>query len=216
MKRLFWRALPLVCLVASPAGAGGYFSGEKGARVAGRAGAFTARADDIMAVQYNPAGLSKVDGTLIQLGNRFSYNAYEFTRRPTVDWGNLSNNVPPYVTFETVENATPWQALDPLLGVASNFGLKDWGFALAAYAPAGIARQRFPAKGGQRYMMVNREAIILNYSASAAWQYHELFGVGASLQWIAVPNIRYSLIIDGNGVGDEANTTVYGDRIVTG
>jgi long-chain fatty acid transport protein len=198
VKYLVWLALPLVVSAARPALAGGYFSGEKGARVAGRAGAVTAKADDIMAVAYNPAGLSDIDTTLIQVGNRFSYNAYSFTRKPTLDWGTLEDGVPPYVTFDEVENDTPWQVLDPLLGVATNFGLKDWGFALAAYAPAGIARERYPEDGGQRYMMVEREAIILNYSLSAAWQYEKTFGVGASLQWIAVPNLRYSLVIDGN------------------
>jgi long-subunit fatty acid transport protein len=198
VKRVGWLAASLAATVASPALAGGYFSGEKGARVAGRAGAVTAKADDIMAVAYNPAGLSDIGETLIQVGNRFSYNAYEFTRKPTLDWGTLENGVPPYVSFATVENETPWQALDPLLGVATNFGLKDWGFALAVYAPPGIARQRYPQGGGQRYMMVEREAIILNYSLSAAWQYRKMFGVGASLQWIAVPKLDYSLVIDGN------------------
>jgi len=186
-------------MVASPALAGGYFSGEKGARVAGRAGAFTAKADDVMAVAYNPAGLTHTDGTLIQIGNRFSYNAYSFTRKPTLDWGDLDNGVPPYVEFETVENETPWQALDPLAGVVFRpKALKDWGFALVAYAPPGVAKQRFPVDGGQRYMMVSREATILNYSVSAAWKYHDLFGVGASFQVIAVPKLRYSLVIDGN------------------
>ncbi|HEX6277381.1 MAG TPA: outer membrane protein transport protein [Polyangiaceae bacterium] len=203
MKHLVWLAVPLTATVASTALAGGYFSGEKGARVAGRAGAVTAKADDIMAVQYNPAGLSDVGTTLIQVGNRFSYNAYSFTRKPTLDWGTLENGVPPYVTFDEVENDTPWQVLDPLVGVATNFGLNDWGFAFAVYAPPGIAHERYPEDGGQRYMMVEREAIILNYSLSAAWQYRKTFGVGASLQWIAVPKLRYSLVVDGHGMGND-------------
>ncbi len=197
-------AFLLVVTAAPSARAGGYFSGEKGARVAGRAGAYTAKADDIMAVQYNPAGLSDVETTLIQIGNRFSYNSYEFERRPTLDWGAIDNGVPPYVEFDAVENETPWQLLDPLVGVATNFGLKNWGFALAAYAPPGIAKQRFPIDGGQRYMMVEREATILNYSLSAAWQYEKVFGVGLSLQAVVVPNVRYSLIIEGHGMGDSA------------
>jgi long-chain fatty acid transport protein len=204
LRHLAWLAVPLTATVASTALAGGYFSGEKGARVAGRAGAVTAKADDVMAVHYNPAGLSDVGTTLIQVGNRFSYNAYSFTRKPTLDWCNTENCVPPYVTFDEVENDTPWQVLDPLVGVATNFGLKDWGFAFAAYAPAGIAHQRYPEDGGQRYMMVEREATILNYSLSAAWQYRNMFGVGASLQWIAVPNLSYSLVVEGHGMGNAA------------
>ena len=53
---------------------GGYYSGILGARASGRAGAFTAAADDATAVSYNPAGLAKVDGTLVHIGNAFSYN----------------------------------------------------------------------------------------------------------------------------------------------
>jgi long-chain fatty acid transport protein len=197
--------LSLVATAASPAYAAGYFMGEKGAHAAGRAGAFTAKADDIMAVAYNPAGLSDVGTTLIQVGNRFSYNSYEFTRKPTLDWGNTQNGVPPYVTFDTVENEVPWQALDPLVGVATNFGLKDWGFAFAIFSPPGVSKMRFPIDGGQRYMMVEREALIVNYNLSAAWEYQKLFGVGLTFQVVAVPSLEYSLVIDGYGMTDPDN-----------
>jgi long-subunit fatty acid transport protein len=189
-----------LCLAATAASlahaAGGYYTGTKGARASGRAGAFTVKADDLSAVALNPAGLSRLDTTLIHGGNRFSYNAHVFTRAPTLDWGNLEGGVPPYVEFAPARNQRPWQLLDPLLGVASNLGLKDWGFALAAYAPAGIAEQEYPVDGGQRYMMVSREVMMLNYTASAAWKYRELFGVGATLQWIHVPRLTYALVID--------------------
>jgi long-chain fatty acid transport protein len=190
---------------AWPAHAAGYFSGSKGARAAGRAGAFTARADDLSAVVFNPAGLARLEGNIVQIGGRFSYNAMSFTRDPTLDWGQLQNGVPPYVEFATVHNQQPWQLLDPLLGFASNLGLRDWGFALAAYAPAGIGRIAFPVGGGQRYMMVSREAAILNYSASAAWKLRDRFGVGVSLQWIHVPRLTYSLVVDGNPFGGQVN-----------
>jgi long-subunit fatty acid transport protein len=109
------------------------------------------------------------------------------------------------VEFATVENQRPWQVLDPLVGVGSNLGLQDWGFALAAYAPAGVAAQEFPVDGGERYMMVSREVVILNYCATAAWGYEDVFGVGASLQWIHVPRLRYALVIDGTVLSRTAN-----------
>jgi long-chain fatty acid transport protein len=189
----------LVCATCSlPALAAGYFNGAKGARAAGRAGAFTARADDLSAVSFNPAGLSHVEGTLIQVGNRFSYNAHSYQRAPTLDWGDTDSGIPRYVEFAEVANEEPWQLLDPIVGVASKLGLRDWTFALAAFAPAGVAREVYPIGGGQRYMMVHREAIILNYSASAAWQFRKTFGLGGSLQWIAVPKLEYALVIDGS------------------
>ncbi|HEY3495489.1 MAG TPA: outer membrane protein transport protein [Polyangiaceae bacterium] len=197
----FVSTLSLVTATALPAFAGGgYFSGTKGARAAGRGGAFTAKADDLSAVAFNPAGLAHIGTTLIQVGNRFSYNSHSYTRAPTLDWGGAqdSGGIPRYVEFDEVDNGEPWQLLDPLLGITTNFGLKDWQFALAAYAPAGVSKEEYPVEGGQRYMMVSREAQILNYSLSAAWKLRELFGVGASLQWIAVPKLKYSLIIDGD------------------
>ena len=189
----------------------GYFSGTLGARAAGRAGAFVAKADDITAVSVNPAGLAKLaslanpNGTLVQLGNQLSHNAYAFTRAPTLDYGHLQNGQPPLVTFDRARNARPWQALDPFIGVASNLGLKDWGFALSAFAPPGVGRQSFPVSGGQRYMMVDREAVILTYAASVAWKHREDFGVGATLEWIHVPRLKYSLVIDGSPFSMAAN-----------
>ena len=184
---------------------GGYFTGSKGARATGRAGAFVAKADDLMAVQFNPAGLAKLDGTLLQIGNRFSYNAFSYTRASTLDYGNVMNGVAPLVQFSQVSNSQPWQLLDPLLGVASNLGLKGWGFALAAYAPPGISRESFPVGGGQRYMMVSREAAILAYTASAAYRHEDKFGLGVTLQWIHVPRLTYSLVIDGSPFAGAAN-----------
>ena len=164
---------------------GGYYSGTLGAKATGRAGAFAARADDLSAVSHNPAGLANIDTTLIEFGNQTSYNAYSFTRAPTYDYAveHQVNGTAPLITFDKVSNSKPWQPAVPMLGVASRLGLKDWAFALAAYAPPGISRLSFPLfdltsntlengqHDGQRYMMIDREAVILKYVASAAWKY---------------------------------------------
>jgi len=201
--------------IAAPALAdGGYYSGALGARAAGRGGAFVARADDVTAVAINPAGLATVDGTIFEVGNQFSYNAYGFTRAPTADYGNVQNGVAPTVVFDTVHNGTPGQLADPFIGVASNLGLRDWGFAVAAFAPPGISREQFPESGGQRYLMVNREAIILDYAISAAWKFRDVFGVGATLEWITVPRLVYSLVINGNPAPGAANPVSSMDDIV--
>ncbi len=185
-------------LSSSPAFAdGGYYAGSKGARAAGRAGAFTVKADDVMASAYNPAGLARIERGLVQIGNRFSYNAASFERAATLDWGNPRAGVPPYVEFAKVENEAPWQLLEPLLGVTSNLGLDDFGFGLTVYAPPGIGKQRFPVSGGQRYMMVSREAQIIDYSGSVAWRYGDVFGLGASLEWLYLGKLDYQLVLDG-------------------
>ena len=185
----------VTCFVGQAFAEGGYYGGLLGSRAAGRGGAFTARADDITAVAYNPAGLAKIGGTLIQVGDAFSYNAASFTRATTRDWGAADG---PTVAFAKVNNQKPWQYLDPLLGAASNLGLPGWGFALAAYAPPGIASEQFPVNGGERYMMVSRDVQMLNYAASVAWRYGEIFGLGVSLQSIYLRKMSYSLVIDGD------------------
>jgi len=196
-------------LAATAQADGGYYSGVKGARAAGRAGAFTAKADDVSAVGINPAGLANIGTTLIQVGNRFSYNEHTFTRNPTLDWRDTDS--PPYVTFPQVKNSAPWQVLDPLVGVATNFGLENWGFAFAAYSPAGVARESYSQSGGQRYMMVRRNAQLIDYSVSAAWKFKDLFGVGASLVWIAVPTLDYSLVVNASPFAGQNATGVQGE-----
>jgi long-subunit fatty acid transport protein len=178
---------------------GGYYAGTLGAHASGRGGAVVASTDGPAAAAYNPAGLAKVDGIVIQLGNTASYNGYSFTRAPTDDWGDLdqSTGQPIRKTFAPAKNGKPWQALDPLVGIASNLGRKDLGVGLAVFAPPGISRLDFPRDGGQRYMMISREAMILEYVAALAWKYQDRFGIGASAQWIHVPRLNYSLVVDG-------------------
>jgi long-subunit fatty acid transport protein len=201
--------LALVCALAgyasSAAASGGYFAGTKGARSGGRAGAFVAKADDVTAAVVNPAGLAHLRGSTVQVGNRFSYNAFSYERATTLDHGNEQGGVAPEVEFDRVENDKPFQLLDPLVGAATDFGLPNFGFALFAYAPPGVSRMEFPVDGGQRYMMVKREAIILDYSASAAFKYQDLFGVGLTLSWIHVPRLTYSLVIDATTAPGDAN-----------
>lgn len=200
---------------------GGYYSGTLGARATGRAGAFAAKADDLTAVSFNPAGLANLETTFVEVGNQASHNAYSYTRARTYDYADghqdPTTGAAPLVTFDRVSNQKPWQAAVPMLGMASKLGLEDWGFALAVYAPPGISRLAFPLlpltsataengrHDGQRYMMIDREAIILKYVASAAWKYGDHFGIGATAEWIHVPRLNYSLMIDGSATFQAAN-----------
>ena len=186
---------------------GGYYGGALGARAAGRSGAFVARADDPTAIHYNPAGLADISGTIVMVGNRVSYNGYSFTRAPTADWGMVPPDATsaPIANFSKVSNQTPWQGLEPMALVASNLGLRDFGFALGAFPAPGASKLDYPLSGGQRYMMLSREAIILNVAGSAAWKYHDVFGVGATLEWITVPRLNYTLVVEGSPFQQTAN-----------
>lgn len=191
-------ALIVVAAAAAPARAdGGYYTGAVGPRAAGRGGAFVARADDVTATGINPAGLTEIEETTFQIGNQLATYGYDFTRAPTVDYGS-TQSPPPTVTFAKVSNGTPWQAVLPFFGGVTRLGLRDWAFAAALYAPPGISREQFPPDGGQRFMMVDREALILKGDLSVAWRFRDLFGVGLTVEWIGVPRLDYSLMINGN------------------
>ena len=118
------------------------------------------------------------------VGNRFSYNGYSYTRAPTLDWGDAPGGAPPTVVFDRGHaTARRGRPLEPLLA----WSRRTWACATSASRCArrsrrpGASQYNFPpGGGGQRYMMLGREAIILNYTASAAWKFRDVFGVGAT------------------------------------
>lgn len=181
-------------LVSSSAAAGGYFIGPIGGQAVGRGGAFTAKANDLSAAYYNPAGFALIKGTRLQLDNKFSYNTVEFQREPVFDGRSMTT-----VTFAPVTNTPKFQPLDPLLGVATDFGLSDFAFALVAYANSGISKMTFPESGSQRYMMTERNGLIVNYSLNAAWRPIPKLSVGVNAQVVAVPELSYQLVVNGGG-----------------
>lgn len=183
-------------LVGPPrwASAAGYYAGPVGTKAAGRGGAFVARADDLTAAIYNPAGLVHLRSPLgIQLENKASYSSFAFTRDPTRD-GLASSS--PLISFNPSENEARLRLAGPLLGVASNLGLRNWAFALVAYTPSGASKAQFPEGGGQRYLLVAKDIVVINSSLSAAWQALERLAFGVSAQVISVPSIKYQLVID--------------------
>jgi hypothetical protein len=65
----FMRSLIIGCLLVAPtvAHAGGYYTLDSGIRAIGRGMAFTAGADDLSAQYYNPAALTRIDRTTLEL-----------------------------------------------------------------------------------------------------------------------------------------------------
>lgn len=179
--------------------AAGYYTGPIGARAVGRAGAFVARADDLSAAFYNPAGFARLHGNLVQLDNKLGYGTLSYTRQAT--WNAEPPNDPrdePPTPFDPVRNAEPWRLLGPLLGIGSDLGLRDWGFALVVYTPSNSSTMGYPLYGGQRYMMVNREALMFNTALSAAWTPVDKLSIGISAQALTAPSIVYELVVDAN------------------
>ena len=152
----------------------------------GRAGAFVARADDPTAVAYNPAGLAKIGGTdrsWSATGSRTTATRTRARRRWTGATPAERHGAERYVRQGAQRQAVAGA------GAAARASPRTWACATGAsrWRPSrrpGEPSRRgdFPLDGGQRYMMLSREAIILNYTATAAWKYHDLFGVGVTLR----------------------------------
>src|SRR5258706_8663567 len=70
----------LLSLAPSAAFAGGYELLGNGTVALGRGTAFTAKADDATAVEYNVAGLARQRGTRLLIDGKLNFNTYEFTR----------------------------------------------------------------------------------------------------------------------------------------
>ncbi|MDY0060854.1 MAG: outer membrane protein transport protein [Myxococcota bacterium] len=187
-------------LLGGTAGAAGFDLPILGPVAAGRGGAVTAGTADLTAVDANPALLFRVEGTdtLVVWGPIF--NQLRYRRLPLYDWTWASSTqAPPTVQYPQIGNQTGAFPLGNLfVGAASDFGLADWTFAVAAYGPAAEGNNNFPADGPQRYMIVQREVMAAFYSFSAAWQPRADLALGLSLQYVDVSLLRIQEVADAN------------------
>ncbi|MFN3200460.1 MAG: OmpP1/FadL family transporter [Bradymonadia bacterium] len=137
-----WVTVAMTLTMASPVWANGFNTEypDNGARALGRAGAFTAKADDPTAIYYNPAGLA-LQGPGLRL--TVSANIVDLTHRFTPA---ATEDVVPRtrIEFETAEQNAP-AFIAPF--IAGQFGfeeLPDWGFGFGIYGPAAHGNHRFP------------------------------------------------------------------------
>jgi long-chain fatty acid transport protein len=177
---------------------------DNGGRALGRAGAFTARADDPTAVYYNPAGLTKLEGehllvsaNVLSLDHTFSpadRTATRGARRITLEFADVEQQVSafvaPFLAWQFDVDTLP--ALD---------------FGLALYGPAANGHRKFAdqlrpvratdARGedatrfvaGARAdtlvpngMLVESELAQIFPTAAVAWRVRPDLSLGVSLQ----------------------------------
>jgi long-chain fatty acid transport protein len=170
------RLLPPLCLLPLTAGvahAAGYYATDIGVRAFGRAGAFVARADDGTAAWYNPAGFADQDGTRLHLDAGFVRQSIFFQR--TDELGNATGFNP------QGNSAAP--RLIPFLGISSNFGLKNFTFALSGYGPNG-RKLDYPAAGPGRYSLIDTNVAEAFAQLSVAWRPHPTLAIGAAFRYV--------------------------------
>ncbi len=194
--------------LAHPAAfAGGMEWPDNGTRSMGRAGAFTAKADDPTAIVLNPAGLGfqrgyslTFDGNLTQQ-NVCVQRAGTYPGQP----GPYSYSGQPYP--EVCRNLKGVFYI-PMVAAAFDFGLKNWTFAIGGYGPHAVGRREFPmsvtvqdpdgrnvrAPGPTRYDVENLNVVVLFFTFAAAYRPVEWLSIGAALQ-IVYADVDYSVFV---------------------
>jgi len=188
----------LAGLSSSQAFGSGFYFGDNGATALVQGGAFTAQADDLSAMQYNPAGLAQKKGFGFLLDGQLLNHSVTFLRQdPGFDPANPSTLV------NTVSNSGGAFLL-PMAGISYGFavGPRTITFALGAYGPPSVGRYQFPepnytersASGAlspdprrtspQRYTLINNDILIYYPTLSVAFEVHPKFMVGASFQLV--------------------------------
>ena len=176
----------VLLLVGIQARAGGFEFPTNGTAALGRGGAFTALADDLVCLQYNPAGLIKIPGTNVYLGNNMSNFDITYT---AVDLeGNVQN---------PVSNTAGLFWLAPFIAASSDFGLEDFTFSLGVYGPSAYGKSSFDEEGPQRYMLIGTDIVMVNYTLAAAYRISDRIGVGLSLHWVDLRKARFSMYVNG-------------------
>ncbi|MHB8873993.1 MAG: OmpP1/FadL family transporter [Myxococcaceae bacterium] len=190
------RAVLFFLVASSPALGSGFYFGENGTKALSQGGAFAGQADDLTAIQHNPAGLAQQEGYGFLLDVQLLRHDVSFLRKD-----------PGGVTFSgtnQIQNA-PGAFLLPNLGVG--YGTQLWNrrftFAFGVYGPPSVGKYGYPAPNyadkdpttgryvnnprkwaPQRYGLIENDVIILYPSLSAGYEVHPMVSFGASVQYV--------------------------------
>ncbi len=129
MHKRLMVALIVLVLGTSLALGSGYSIYEQGAKAMAMSGAFTAQANDVTAIFYNPAGLTQLKGFNLSVGTTLIFPKSAFTGPTDID-PNLYNELEDQTFFPSTFYAS-YQVNDQLalgLGFFTPFGLgTNWG-----------------------------------------------------------------------------------------
>jgi len=122
---LLFVVMAMLMLAAGPAAAGGFRIPEAGAKAMGFGNAFVGMADDPSAVQFNPAGVTQLEGNRIQVGVTSVTTSNDYTdpggTKTAAEEGNF---FPPSFYYTNHLGEGQWWIG---LGVTAPFGLgTDW------------------------------------------------------------------------------------------
>ncbi len=202
-------SLLLFSLTATLAHASGFYFGDNGAKAMLQGGAFTAQADDLSAMQHNPAGLSQLAGFSFLADANFMNNQVTFWRQDT-GWNvGAPSNLMEKVS-RSGSNFLPGSTLflSPMFGASYGFSLFGRTFTVGAgvFAPPAVGLNEYAAPdytldptstpsnpkylknpkrfAPNRYMLVKQDIIIAFPTLSLAYDIHPRVQAGVSLQLV--------------------------------
>jgi long-chain fatty acid transport protein len=170
MKRnvtLILAAAAMLMLAAGPAAAGGFRIPEAGAKAMGFGNAFVGMADDPSAVQFNPAGMTQLDGNRIQAGVTSVTTQNEYT-----DLGG------------TTTSAEDGNFLPPSMYYTNHLGEGQWWIGLGVTAPFGLGTEW--DVDSFRYVVTETMIEMVKINPSAAYRVNDQWSLGFGLDYYSV------------------------------
>ena len=154
--------------VAPAARASGPLLFQHGARGAAQAGALTARADQPLAITYNPAAIARLEGLQFELGLDFTSprDDYKSDTGAFAQDHFIGQTPAIYLTYKLPEDYYPW---------AFGIGIDSPVWYLADWKPA-----LFPG----RFLTSKQELTLLSVHPVVAYRAGERWSVGAGLRYL--------------------------------
>ena len=189
-----------LCLVSANAFAAGFEYGPQGFHAVGRGGAFTLKADDASAMYWNPSRLALVKGTQLHYSHNFTLETLTFQRNPAQKLDLMGNpDGDPHV-FDAASQDRGFFPMGLSLGLSSDFGLRDWAFAIGLVGPSALGKATFNDSNydsATRYSFRDMDILMafLTFTVSRKFRHQgrDVAGIGISLQYATIPSMKYSL-----------------------
>jgi long-chain fatty acid transport protein len=228
MSRTITAALPAILVLAGalaiPPGlaAGGLEVADLGTVALGRGTAFVARADNLSAFHYNPAGLSKLSGPhLLLSGNVVNLNL-EYRRAGSGDTVNIDgwDVADPALDYSAGPEGVPFAKVSPdkrfgpaplvVFGWGDIFDVDGLALAVGLTTPSSFGMPHYPKNGPQRYTMRHAEFLVVYPGIGASYAVNRYFQVGAVFQ-AGVGKFEHALAI--RLLPQPGNTITYNEHL---
>lgn len=192
----------LLLALAPGAEAGGSYIPDIGARALGRAGAFVVGADDLMALHYNPAALTRLKKTSFFIDLGLIDADLRFQRAPGIVRPD-GTVVDPDRQYSAVENEAGLRRIPAIL-IGSSLeahGCAECAVAIGLYGPYNGA-YKYPADGPQRYAVTKSGSTQVMITAAFARPLTRWLKLGVSGSAVHVGLIQ-DLVFQANPDGVE-------------